>query len=75
MSDTKVIKDDKGDVHKCVWRVPEIGERYFRKGSDHVAVLTVPCKTPRYVVVETESGRMNFDGSGRRKVQLRGDWA
>lgn len=65
------LEDDRGDTYKVVWRVPQVGELYFRKGQDHVATLRQPANSCRWVVLESlnENKSARPDQSGRFTVQ------
>lgn len=79
VGDTMWRKDDRGIPHRVIWRVPEVGERYFRSGQDHVATLRQPANSCRWVVLESlngnnhgtsvEAGRFTVQ-DGVRKVNL-----
>ena len=75
------MTDDRGVRHTVAWRIPQIGEWYFRKGSDHVAQLTTKCVTPRFVVVSNTTDAVGKAGvtvrvvdGARKVVSLRADW-
>lgn len=58
------MDDDLGDTYKVVWRIPEVGERYFRSGQNHVATLRQPANSCRWVVLESLNG--NNHGTSAR---------
>lgn len=79
--DVAEMTDDRGVRHKVQWRVPQIREWYFRKGSDRVAQLTTKCATPRFVVVSNTTDAVGKAGvtvrvvdGARKVVSLRADW-
>ena len=65
------IVDDKEVTQRVEWRIPQVGERYFRAGTDHVATLRRTRTTPRWVVLDSLSGNNpdTPDGSGRFTVE------
>lgn len=65
------IVDDMGVTQRVEWRIPQVGERYFRKGQDHVATLRQPANSCRWVVLESlnENKSAHPDQSDRFTVQ------
>lgn len=79
MFEVRQILADDGRIYEAQWRVPEIGERYFRSGTNHVAVLRQTCNSSRWTVdrecVLDEDGRPKSRvEDGVRKVSVRKEW-